>query len=270
MSHLFAYLSRMKFIRRWGLMHNTYPENIQEHSLRAAMIAHALAIIRNRLFNGNVNPERTAVLALYHDADEVLTGDLPTPVKNFNPEISAAYKEVASNDPSQLTFQVITMPETAIKIRPAGPGDVDTIVRIYVDSWNAGFGPRMPAIEADAARIGRWRKELTESSATCWWLAERGDVVVGFVGIGPSRDPIDPDLGELDKIAVAPVAWRTGVGKALMAVALESLRSEGYHSAFLWTLSDYPQAESFYVATGWRLNGVTRRDGQEIRYDYEL
>lgn len=77
-------------------MHNTYPENIQEHSLRAAMIAHALAIIRNRLFNGNVNPERTAVLALYHDADEVLTGDLPTPVKNFNPEISAAYKEIES------------------------------------------------------------------------------------------------------------------------------------------------------------------------------
>lgn len=70
MSHLFAYLSRMKFIGRWGLMRNTYPENIQEHSLRVAMIAHALAIIRNRLFNGSANPERTAVLALYHDANE--------------------------------------------------------------------------------------------------------------------------------------------------------------------------------------------------------
>ena len=96
MSHLFAYLSRMKFIRRWGLMHNRYPENIQEHSLRVAIIAHALAIIRNRMFNGSVNPERTAVLALYHDANQVLTGDLPTPVKNFNPEISAAYKEIES------------------------------------------------------------------------------------------------------------------------------------------------------------------------------
>jgi 5'-deoxynucleotidase len=96
MSHLFAYLSRMKFIRRWGLMRNTYPENIQEHSLRVAMIAHALAIIRNRVFNGSVNPERTAVLALYHDANEVLTGDLPTPVKNFNPVINAAYKEIES------------------------------------------------------------------------------------------------------------------------------------------------------------------------------
>ena len=94
MSHFFAYLSRMKFIRRWGLMHNTYPENIQEHSLRVAMVAHALAVIRNRLFQGNVSAERTAVLALYHDAGEVLTGDLPAPVKYFNPEIKNAYKEI--------------------------------------------------------------------------------------------------------------------------------------------------------------------------------
>src|SRR4029077_7988054 len=94
MSHFFAFLSRMKFILRWGLMHNTYPENIQEHSLRVAVIAHALAIIRNRFFGGAVNPERTAVLALYHDASEVLTGDLPAPVKNFNPEIKRAYKAI--------------------------------------------------------------------------------------------------------------------------------------------------------------------------------
>ncbi len=87
MSHFFAYLSRMKFIRRWGLMRSTYPENIQEHSLRVALIAHALAVIRNRLFVGGADPERTALLALYHDVGEVLTGDLPTPVKQFNPEI---------------------------------------------------------------------------------------------------------------------------------------------------------------------------------------
>lgn len=91
-SHFFAYLSRMKFIRRWGLMHSTYPENIQEHSSQVAMVAHALAIIRNRVFGGQVNPERTAVLALYHDAGEVLTGDLPTPVKYFNPDIKTAYR----------------------------------------------------------------------------------------------------------------------------------------------------------------------------------
>src|SRR5262249_37920013 len=87
MSHLFAYLARMKFIRRWGLMHNTYPENIQEHSARVAMIAHALAVVRNRLFAGRVDPARAALLGLFHDASEVLTGDLPTPVKYFNPQI---------------------------------------------------------------------------------------------------------------------------------------------------------------------------------------
>jgi 5'-deoxynucleotidase len=84
----------MRFIQRWGLMHNTYPENIQEHSLRVAMIAHALALIRNRVFGGAVDPQRTAVLALYHDASEVLTGDLPAPVKYFNPEIKTAYKAI--------------------------------------------------------------------------------------------------------------------------------------------------------------------------------
>ena len=94
MSHLFAWLSRMKFIRRWGLMHNTYPENIQEHTLRVAMIAHALAVIRNRRFGGTVSPERTAVLALYHDAGEVLTGDLPAPVKYFSPQIRSAYHAI--------------------------------------------------------------------------------------------------------------------------------------------------------------------------------
>jgi len=89
MSHFFAYLSRMKFIRRWGLMYSTHPENIQEHSLQVAVVAHALALIRNRLYGGTIDAQRIAVLALYHDAHEVLTGDLPTPVKYFNPDIAA-------------------------------------------------------------------------------------------------------------------------------------------------------------------------------------
>jgi 5'-deoxynucleotidase len=95
-SHLFAYLARMKFIKRWGLMHTTYPESIQEHSHRVALIAHTLATIRNRLFGGRVDPARAAVLALYHDASEVLTGDLPAPVKYFNPDIRTAYREIES------------------------------------------------------------------------------------------------------------------------------------------------------------------------------
>jgi 5'-deoxynucleotidase len=109
MSHFFAYLSRMKFIRRWSLMRNTYPENIQEHSLRVAMVAHALATIRNRLFAGNVSEERTAVLALYHDAGEVLTGDLPAPVKYFNPEIKNAYHGIEAAAAGKL-MQMIPQP----------------------------------------------------------------------------------------------------------------------------------------------------------------
>ena len=94
MSHFFAYLSRMKFIRRWGLMHSTHPENIQEHSLQVALVAHALAVIRNQLYGGAIDAERLAILALYHDAHEVLTGDLPTPVKYFNPDIAASYRAI--------------------------------------------------------------------------------------------------------------------------------------------------------------------------------
>ena len=94
MSHFFAYLARMKFIQRWGLMRNTQPENIQEHSLQVAMIAHALALIKNKFFAGAVDPERTAILAMFHDAGEVITGDLAAPIKYFNPQIKAAYGEI--------------------------------------------------------------------------------------------------------------------------------------------------------------------------------
>ena len=93
-SHFFAYLSRMKFIHRWGLMRNTQVENIQEHSLQVAMIAHALALIRNRLFAGGLDPERVMVLAVFHEVSEVITGDFPSPLKYFNPEISRAYSEI--------------------------------------------------------------------------------------------------------------------------------------------------------------------------------
>jgi 5'-deoxynucleotidase len=84
----------MKYITRWGLMRNTSTENIQEHSLQVSMLAHALAVISNTCFNGNVNPDRVAVLAIYHDSNETLTGDLPTPIKYFNPSIQRAYKEL--------------------------------------------------------------------------------------------------------------------------------------------------------------------------------
>lgn len=94
MSHFFAYLSRMRLIQRWSLMYNVHEENIQEHSLQVSMIAHILAVVKNELYGGNVNPDRVAVLAMYHDASEVITGDLPTPIKYFSPEIKKAYHEI--------------------------------------------------------------------------------------------------------------------------------------------------------------------------------
>ena len=93
-SHFFAYLSRMRFIQRWALMRNTSPENVQEHSHQVAVLAHALAVIRNEKFGGSVDAGAVAVTALYHDATEILTGDMPTPIKYYNPEIRGAYKAV--------------------------------------------------------------------------------------------------------------------------------------------------------------------------------
>ena len=84
----------MKYITRWGLMRNTQPENIQEHSLQVAMIAHALALIKNRFYGGNVNADRIAVLGMYHDSNEIITGDMPTPIKYYNPQIKRVYKEI--------------------------------------------------------------------------------------------------------------------------------------------------------------------------------
>ncbi len=90
----FALTSRMKYINRWGLMRNTRSENIAEHSLDTAIIAHLLCVLRNDRFGGNVDPDRAAVLAIFHDTTEIITGDLPTPVKYLNPEIKNAYKDV--------------------------------------------------------------------------------------------------------------------------------------------------------------------------------
>lgn len=89
-------VARMRYINRWGLMRNTQPENIQEHSHQVAVLAHALALIQNRYFGPQVDPGAVAVAALYHDASEILTGDMPTPIKYDNPDIQTAYQAVES------------------------------------------------------------------------------------------------------------------------------------------------------------------------------
>lgn len=93
-NYFYAMLSRMKYINRWGLMRNTRNENLSEHSLEVAFIAHALGVINNEVFGGDINAERLAVLGMYNNVTEIITGDMPTPVKYYSPYIRNAYKEV--------------------------------------------------------------------------------------------------------------------------------------------------------------------------------
>ena len=93
-NHFFAMHSRMKYINRWALMRNTVSENISEHSNDVAVIAHALAVINNVRFGGNINAERAAFLGLYHDMTEIITGDMPTPVKYHSEDMREAFKEI--------------------------------------------------------------------------------------------------------------------------------------------------------------------------------
>lgn len=109
----FAYLSRMRYINRWGLMRNTFQENIQEHSHMVAVLAHALAVIRRDVFGGAADPGLAAMAALYHDAPEILTGDLPTPIKYYDPEIRDAYRKVEEFSAGKL---LAMLPE---ELRPA-------------------------------------------------------------------------------------------------------------------------------------------------------
>jgi 5'-deoxynucleotidase len=92
--HFYAYMSRLKNIKRWNLMRNTREENVQEHSHSVVVIAHALCLIRNRILGGSVNEKEVLAFAAYHDANEVITGDLPTPIKYFNAEIKNSYKRI--------------------------------------------------------------------------------------------------------------------------------------------------------------------------------
>lgn len=93
-SSFFAYIFRMRYIARWALMRNTRTENVEEHSYEVAVLAHALAVVGQEVFHKDVNPDRVATAALFHDAPEIITGDLPTPIKYFNPAIKSAYDQV--------------------------------------------------------------------------------------------------------------------------------------------------------------------------------
>lgn len=144
----FALLSRMRYIGRWSLMRNTVEENVSEHCHMVAMIAHALAVIRNEKFGGSVDPGEAAVAALYHDAPEILTGDLPTPVKYFNPAIKEAYKQVEEVSAEKLLSRL--------------PEELREIYRPYVSET---CPPEIHAIVKAADKLSAHIKCLEEMKA---------------------------------------------------------------------------------------------------------
>ena len=101
-SHFYAYLSRLRWIKRWGLKRNAHEENVMEHSWEVAVIAHTLALIKNRYYAGQVDANAIATAALYHDITEVITGDLPTPIKYHSPAILDAYKNIEHQAETEL------------------------------------------------------------------------------------------------------------------------------------------------------------------------
>ena len=130
--NFFALMSRMRYIGRWGLMRSVQPENVSEHSHMVAVLAHALAVIENEKFGGTLDVGEVAIAALYHDAPEILTGDLPTPVKYYNPEIKTAYKAVEQTSAERLLallppeFQPIYRPYVSETCDP----NVERVVKV--------------------------------------------------------------------------------------------------------------------------------------------
>lgn len=153
-----------------------------------------------------------------------------------------------------------------LRIRSAEKIDAATVAQIYVDSWNLGFADLMPVRRVDPELVARWGRDLVAPLPHRWWIAELNRAIAGFAGIGPSRDPLDPEIGELDTIAVDPSIWLHGVGRALMTTAVAYLAHDGYREAVLWTAAGYERGRIFYEKTGWHLDGGTRSEDSQVRY----
>ena len=123
--HFFATMSRMKYIHRWALMRNFREENLSEHCLEVAMIAHALCLLANIRYNRHTDPAAAALMGIYHDASEIITGDMPTPVKYYNSEIRGAYREVETAAEERLLSQLPEDLKSAYKEIFAGPDTED-------------------------------------------------------------------------------------------------------------------------------------------------
>ena len=130
MSHsFFAYIFRMRYIARWALMRNTRTENVEEHSYEVAVLAHALAAIGREVFHKEIDPDRAAAAALFHDAPEIITGDMPTPIKYYNPELKTAYRQVEAVAQDKLLSM---LPPELVELYEPLVRESDESVRRYV------------------------------------------------------------------------------------------------------------------------------------------
>lgn len=168
MNHFFAYISRLRLIRRWGLMRNSYEENTQEHSWQVAVVAHALAVIKNRLYGGQIDEGRVTALALYHDVSETVTGDLPTPVKYANPEIervfhaleAGAADELLAKLPAELQpeYRPLLLPEESEEKLLVHIADKLCAYLKCVDEVGAGNREFQVAYQATEAKLAQYRE----------------------------------------------------------------------------------------------------------------
>jgi GNAT superfamily N-acetyltransferase len=177
----------------------------------------------------------------------------------------ASWRPVSKPPERVINGTTATLLSVDFRLRRATPADAEGVAAVYVSSWNEGFAGLMPPRVLDRDQVARWQRDLGPGSMR-WWVAQAGEPVVGFAGTGPSRDPVDPALGELDTIAVAPSAWRQGVGRQLMNAALGDLLEASYREGILWTLDRYDRGRAFYEATGWRCSGEVRDSGRQIAF----
>ena len=171
---------------------------------------------------------------------------------------------------------------SAVAIRPAVPADAAAIAAVHVGTWQVAYRGLLPDEHLDALDVARWRagwqRLLTgERPRSATLVAVADERVVGFVDVVPSRDDdAAPDTGEVTSIYVLPTGWGTGAGRALMAAAVESLRSEGFRAVTLWVLRDNERARRFYERAGWSLDSAAKDDVvagapvTEVRYRREL
>lgn len=157
-NHFYGFMARMKNIYRWGLMRNTKSENLSEHSLEVAQIAHALALIGNSRFGKNYDANFAAVVAMYHDTSEIITGDMPTPIKYYNSEIKTAYKQIEAAAEKELLsmlpddfkgeFTNIYNPNDEIKQLVKAADKISALIKCTqeIDMGNKEFLPAEKAV----------------------------------------------------------------------------------------------------------------------------